>query len=88
MGFRKGGVQLFGPLGRRTQLEVVLGGLLLTSLLALFGCAITLGVRYNRGNTHTHKNTRTHSKMCVMYKNFLINMVPCNTDLYKAGMLL
>ncbi|XP_056118554.1 endothelin-converting enzyme 2b isoform X1 [Rhinichthys klamathensis goyatoka] len=47
VGFRKGGVQLFGPLGRRTQLEVVLAGLLLTSLLALFGCAITLGVRYN-----------------------------------------
>uniref|UniRef100_A0A673HJ73 endothelin-converting enzyme 1 n=1 Tax=Sinocyclocheilus rhinocerous TaxID=307959 RepID=A0A673HJ73_9TELE len=36
------------PLGRRTQLEVVLAGLLLASLLALFGCAITLGVRYNR----------------------------------------
>uniref|UniRef100_A0A8C1J085 endothelin-converting enzyme 1 n=2 Tax=Cyprinus carpio TaxID=7962 RepID=A0A8C1J085_CYPCA len=32
----------------RTQLEVVLAGLLLASLLALFGCAITLGVRYNR----------------------------------------
>uniref|UniRef100_A0A671RNY2 endothelin-converting enzyme 1 n=1 Tax=Sinocyclocheilus anshuiensis TaxID=1608454 RepID=A0A671RNY2_9TELE len=48
VGFRKGGIQLFGPLGRRTQLEVVLAGLLLASLLALFGCAITLGVRYNR----------------------------------------
>ncbi len=53
VGFRKGGIQLFGPLGRRTQLEVVLAGLLLASLLALFGCAITLGVRYNRGNKHT-----------------------------------
>uniref|UniRef100_A0A8C2BP57 endothelin-converting enzyme 1 n=1 Tax=Cyprinus carpio TaxID=7962 RepID=A0A8C2BP57_CYPCA len=39
---------MYGPLGRRTQLEVVLAGLLLASLLALFGCAITLGVRYNR----------------------------------------
>uniref|UniRef100_A0A8C2GWD2 endothelin-converting enzyme 1 n=1 Tax=Cyprinus carpio TaxID=7962 RepID=A0A8C2GWD2_CYPCA len=29
-------------------------GLLLASLLALFGCAITLGVRYNRGNTHRY----------------------------------
>ncbi|XP_073779420.1 endothelin-converting enzyme 2b isoform X5 [Danio rerio] len=48
VGFRKGGIQLFGPLGRRTQLEVVLAGLLLASLLALFGCAVTLGVRYNR----------------------------------------
>uniref|UniRef100_A0A8C1J1R9 endothelin-converting enzyme 1 n=1 Tax=Cyprinus carpio TaxID=7962 RepID=A0A8C1J1R9_CYPCA len=48
VGFRKGGIQLYGPLGRRTQLEVVLAGLLLASLLALFGCAITLGVRYNR----------------------------------------
>ncbi|KAI2655920.1 Endothelin-converting enzyme 2 [Labeo rohita] len=37
VGFRKGGIQLFGPLGRRTQLEVVLAGLLLASLLALFG---------------------------------------------------
>ncbi len=55
VGFRKGGIQLFGPLGRRTQLEVVLAGLLLASLLALFGCAITLGVRYNRGNKHTHR---------------------------------
>jgi len=27
-----------------------LAGLLLTSLLVLFGCAITLGVRYNGGN--------------------------------------
>uniref|UniRef100_A0A672L822 endothelin-converting enzyme 1 n=1 Tax=Sinocyclocheilus grahami TaxID=75366 RepID=A0A672L822_SINGR len=35
VGFRKGGIQLFGPLGRRTQLEVVLAGLLLASLLAL-----------------------------------------------------
>uniref|UniRef100_A0A3B1IG29 endothelin-converting enzyme 1 n=1 Tax=Astyanax mexicanus TaxID=7994 RepID=A0A3B1IG29_ASTMX len=48
VGFRKGGIQFFGPLGRRTQLEVVLAGLLLASLLALFGCAVTLGVRYNR----------------------------------------
>ncbi|XP_056138989.1 endothelin-converting enzyme 2b isoform X1 [Lampris incognitus] len=48
VGFRKGGVQLLGPLGRRTQLEVLLSGLLLTSLLALFGCALTLGVQYNR----------------------------------------
>ncbi|XP_036392017.1 endothelin-converting enzyme 2b isoform X2 [Megalops cyprinoides] len=47
VGFRKGGVQLLGPLGRRTQLEVVLSGLLLASLLALFGCALTLGVRYS-----------------------------------------
>uniref|UniRef100_A0AAY4EIY1 endothelin-converting enzyme 1 n=1 Tax=Denticeps clupeoides TaxID=299321 RepID=A0AAY4EIY1_9TELE len=37
-----------GPLGRRTQLEVVLAGLLLASLFALFGCAVALGIRYNR----------------------------------------
>uniref|UniRef100_A0A4W4HPB7 endothelin-converting enzyme 1 n=1 Tax=Electrophorus electricus TaxID=8005 RepID=A0A4W4HPB7_ELEEL len=48
VGFRKGGIQFFGPIGRRTQLEVVLAGLLLASLLALFGCALTLGVHYNR----------------------------------------
>ncbi|KAG9348205.1 hypothetical protein JZ751_001940 [Albula glossodonta] len=45
VGFRKGGLQLLGPLGRRTQLEVILSGLLLAALLALFGCALTLGVR-------------------------------------------
>uniref|UniRef100_A0AAY4EI37 endothelin-converting enzyme 1 n=1 Tax=Denticeps clupeoides TaxID=299321 RepID=A0AAY4EI37_9TELE len=48
VGFRKGGIQLMGPLGRRTQLEVVLAGLLLASLFALFGCAVALGIRYNR----------------------------------------
>ncbi|XP_030633266.1 endothelin-converting enzyme 2b, partial [Chanos chanos] len=53
VGFRKGGIQLFGPLGRRTQLEVVLAGLLLASLLALFGCAVTLGVRYNTDPAHS-----------------------------------
>ncbi|KAM6970673.1 endothelin-converting enzyme 2b [Aplochiton taeniatus] len=47
VGFRKGGIQLMAPLGRRSQLEVLLSGLLLASLLSLFACAITLGVHYN-----------------------------------------
>ncbi|KAG5836976.1 hypothetical protein ANANG_G00234360 [Anguilla anguilla] len=47
IGIRKGGFQLLGPLGRMTQLEVILSGLLLASLLALFGCGLTLGVRYS-----------------------------------------
>uniref|UniRef100_A0A4W5PCC2 endothelin-converting enzyme 1 n=1 Tax=Hucho hucho TaxID=62062 RepID=A0A4W5PCC2_9TELE len=29
-------------------MEVVLAGVLLASLLALFGCAVTLGIRYNK----------------------------------------
>lgn len=51
VGFRKGGIQLLGPLGQRTQMELVLSGLLLASLLALFGCAVTLGVHYKQDPT-------------------------------------
>ncbi|MCJ8740172.1 hypothetical protein PDJAM_G00055850 [Pangasius djambal] len=46
VGFRKGGIQLCGGLGRRTQLEIVLAALLVASLLSLFACAVTLGVHY------------------------------------------
>ncbi|MGH0130811.1 UNVERIFIED_CONTAM: hypothetical protein FKN15_071478 [Acipenser sinensis] len=34
-------------MGRRTQLEVILTGLLLVTVLALFGCAVSLGIRYS-----------------------------------------
>lgn len=49
MGFRKGGIQLCGGLGRRTQLEIVLAALLMASVLSLFACAVTLGVHYKNG---------------------------------------
>ncbi|KAK6305014.1 hypothetical protein J4Q44_G00237940 [Coregonus suidteri] len=47
VGFRKGGIFLLNPLGRR--MEMVLAGVLLVSVLALCGCAVTLGSRrYNK----------------------------------------
>ncbi|RXM99755.1 Endothelin-converting enzyme 2 [Acipenser ruthenus] len=49
VGFRKGGVHSLGAMGRRTQLEVILTGLLLVTVLALFGCAVSLGIRYSTG---------------------------------------
>ncbi|XP_034404621.1 endothelin-converting enzyme 2b isoform X3 [Cyclopterus lumpus] len=44
VGFRKGGVDI---LGRRTQLEVLLSGLLLASLLALLACVLVLGLGFS-----------------------------------------
>uniref|UniRef100_A0A673Y7K8 endothelin-converting enzyme 1 n=1 Tax=Salmo trutta TaxID=8032 RepID=A0A673Y7K8_SALTR len=44
VGFRKGGIQLLSSLGKR----MVLAGVLLSSVLALFGCTVTLGMRYNK----------------------------------------
>uniref|UniRef100_A0A673Y976 endothelin-converting enzyme 1 n=1 Tax=Salmo trutta TaxID=8032 RepID=A0A673Y976_SALTR len=40
-----GGIQLLSSLGKR----MVLAGVLLSSVLALFGCTVTLGMRYNKG---------------------------------------
>uniref|UniRef100_A0A673NCN6 endothelin-converting enzyme 1 n=1 Tax=Sinocyclocheilus rhinocerous TaxID=307959 RepID=A0A673NCN6_9TELE len=76
VGFRKGGIQLFGPLGRRTQLEVVLAGLLLASLLALFGCAITLGVRYNRDPARSICLTEA----CVTVASKIVEALDRSTD--------
>uniref|UniRef100_A0A4W5PUN4 endothelin-converting enzyme 1 n=1 Tax=Hucho hucho TaxID=62062 RepID=A0A4W5PUN4_9TELE len=44
VGFRKYGIQLLSSLGKR----MVLAGVLLSSVLALFGCTVTLGMRYNK----------------------------------------
>ncbi|XP_078523458.1 endothelin-converting enzyme 2 [Lissotriton helveticus] len=53
VGFRKGRAHFLGPLGARTQLELVL--CLVTLLLAvlLFGCVIALGVQYSKDPSHT-----------------------------------
>ncbi|XP_058890230.1 endothelin-converting enzyme 2-like isoform X1 [Acipenser ruthenus] len=53
VGFRKGGVHSLGAMGRRTQLEVILTGLLLVTVLALFGCAVSLGIRYSTDPART-----------------------------------
>uniref|UniRef100_A0AAY4EJ69 endothelin-converting enzyme 1 n=1 Tax=Denticeps clupeoides TaxID=299321 RepID=A0AAY4EJ69_9TELE len=63
VGFRKGGIQLMGPLGRRTQLEVVLAGLLLASLFALFGCAVALGIHPARNLCLTEACVTVASKI-------------------------
>lgn len=65
VGFRKGGIQLCGGLGRRTQLEIVLAALLMASLLSLFACAITLGIHYKNGETTTlHRYAGNHMLRC------------------------
>lgn len=83
VGFRKGGIQLLGPLGRRTQMEVVLAGVLLCSLLALFGCAVTLGMRYNTGEafgyTHGHKHASTHTSTHMLC--LIIRLIICYVSL-------
>lgn len=71
VGFRKGGIQLCGGLGRRTQLEIVLAALLVASLLSLFACAVTLGVHYKNGNP----------TMCTP---FLASVFMC-VSVYAAG---
>ncbi|KAM9437896.1 endothelin-converting enzyme 2-like isoform 5-T7 [Salvelinus alpinus] len=42
--FRKGGIQLLSSPGKR----MVLAGVLLSSVLGLFGCTVTLGMRHNK----------------------------------------
>ncbi|CDQ92354.1 unnamed protein product [Oncorhynchus mykiss] len=83
VGFRKGGIQLLGPMGRRTQMEVVLAGVLLCSLLALFGCAVTLGMRYNTGEafgyTHGHRRASTHTSTQVLC--LIIRLIICYVSL-------
>lgn len=67
VGFRKGGIQLCGGLGRRTQLEMVLAALLAVSLLSLFACAVTLGVHYKNGEpaAHIHFLASGLARACV-----------------------
>uniref|UniRef100_A0A672M9N3 endothelin-converting enzyme 1 n=1 Tax=Sinocyclocheilus grahami TaxID=75366 RepID=A0A672M9N3_SINGR len=60
----------------RTQLEVVLAGLLLASLLALFGCAITLGVRYNRDPARSICLTEA----CVTVASKIVEALDRSTD--------
>ncbi|XP_076831918.1 endothelin-converting enzyme 2b isoform X3 [Brachyhypopomus gauderio] len=76
VGFRRGGIQFFGSLGRRTQLEVVLAGLLLASLLALFGCALTLGVHYNRDPSRNVCLTEA----CVTVASKIVESLDRNID--------
>lgn len=65
VGFRKGGIQLCGGLGRRTQLEMVLAALLVASLLSLFACAVTLGVHYKNGEPTTYTHFLASGLVCV-----------------------
>lgn len=67
VGFRKGGIQLCGGLGRRTQLEVVLAALLMASLLSLFACAITLGIHYRNGEPTTYTYFLTIGHVCMLW---------------------
>ncbi|XP_028650828.1 endothelin-converting enzyme 2b isoform X1 [Erpetoichthys calabaricus] len=53
VGFNKGGIHFLGPVGRRTQLEMLLSGMLLFTVLVLLGCVISLGISYSRDPAHS-----------------------------------
>ncbi|XP_023678299.1 endothelin-converting enzyme 2b isoform X1 [Paramormyrops kingsleyae] len=83
VGFRKGGVQFLGPLGRRTQLEVILLGFLLVAGLALFGCVVAVGLQYSTEPSRT----LCLSEACVIVASKIVEALdrqvdPCQ-DFYR-----
>ncbi|MGH0144682.1 UNVERIFIED_CONTAM: hypothetical protein FKN15_036166 [Acipenser sinensis] len=58
-------------MGRRTQLEVILTGLLLVTVLALFGCAVSLGIRYSTENTTFNSSSEAEKKTQHYYLSCL-----------------
>ncbi|KAK1162393.1 endothelin-converting enzyme 2-like isoform X1, partial [Acipenser oxyrinchus oxyrinchus] len=74
--FRKGGVHSLGAMGRRTQLEVILTGLLLVTVLALFGCAVSLGIRYSTDPARTMCLTEA----CITVSSKIIEALDRSVD--------
>lgn len=53
VGFRKGRPRILGPLGARTQMELVLCLLLLLTVVTLLGCIIALGIKIRQDPSRT-----------------------------------
>uniref|UniRef100_A0A3Q4B3X3 endothelin-converting enzyme 1 n=1 Tax=Mola mola TaxID=94237 RepID=A0A3Q4B3X3_MOLML len=73
VGFRTGGVDI---LGRRTQLEVLLSGLLLAALLALLACLLVLGL----GLTSDSSHGLCLSEACVMVASQMVEAMDRSAD--------
>ncbi|XP_064418383.1 endothelin-converting enzyme 2 isoform X3 [Latimeria chalumnae] len=83
VGFRKEKVHPLGPLGTRTQLEIVLSLLLLLTAVTLMGCCIALGIKYSQDVSQKVCLTEA----CIMVAGKIIEsldrtMDPCD-DFYQ-----